>query len=180
MTAPGEATTEAPETAQTEAIDISSLLEAGAGATVQEDFLPPESPEAQQPDSGPVYESPAGSTGRRGRKKALGPDDQPELAELFTEDGIGQIVTDGLQAFFRSCGAEPMQQKQENSMRRIVAYYCRVRLPVDAGKYQPELLLISCLASAIIPRIGPIATKTSPFWARMKEKVVGIFKRKAE
>ena len=115
----------------------------------------------------------------RGKKgKSLGPDDKSELQEFFTQDGIGQIVARGFDAFFVACGADKMGQAESNNMAKVVAYYCRARLPSGAGAYQPELLLLATVGMAVLPRLGPIAEKTEPTRARFGEWIRGVFKRK--
>lgn len=114
---------------------------------------------------------------RKPGKKALGPDDKEELAEFFTQDGIGGIVARGFDAFFVTCGAEPMTQKESNNMAKVVAYYFRARLPKEAGAYQPELLLAATIGFAVFPRLGPITEKTGPFWRRAWDKLKSVFRR---
>ena len=114
------------------------------------------------------------------KAKTLGPQDNEDLAEFFTQDGIGQIVTRGFVAFFVACGADRMGQAEANNMSKMVAYYCRARLPKGAGAYQPELLLLATLAAAVVPRLGPIAEKTEPTRKRFGEWVRGLFRRRKE
>lgn len=112
------------------------------------------------------------------KSKTLGPDDKEELSEFFTQEGIGQIVSRGFNAFFVACGADKMEPAEANNMARIVAYYCRARLPKGAGAYQPELLLCATMIAAIAPRLGPIAEKTEPTRRRFSEWVRGLFAKR--
>ena len=112
---------------------------------------------------------------KAGKKKTLGPDDKEELADFFTQDGIGSIVARGFDAFFLACGAEKMTTPEHNNMAKITAYYFRARLPKEAGGYQPELLLFATVAMAVLPRMGPIAEKTAPFWSGLWSKVTSFF-----
>ncbi len=113
------------------------------------------------------------------RKGALGPDDKEELSDFYTQDGIGAIVARGFDAFFVACGADKMSQAESNNMAKVVAYYCRARLPKGAGAYQPELLLLATMGMAVLPRLGPIAEKTAPARERFVDWLRGLFKRKA-
>jgi hypothetical protein len=112
------------------------------------------------------------------RKGSLGPDDQMELAEFFTEDGIGAIVARGFDAFFSACDAEKMSQAESKNMAKVTAYYCRARFPKSAGAYQPEILLAATIFAAVLPRIQPIAEKTAPFWARLRDRIANRFQKK--
>jgi hypothetical protein len=112
------------------------------------------------------------------KKGALGPDDKAELAEFYTQDGIGAIVARGFDAFFVACGAEKMSQAEHNNMAKVVAYYCRARLPKGAGAYQPELLMLATVGMAVLPRLGPIAEKTAPMRERAWNWIKATFRRK--
>lgn len=114
------------------------------------------------------------------KKKTLGPQDNEELSEFFTQDGIGQIVARGFNAFFVACGADKMEQAEYNNMAKMVAYYCRARLPKGAGEYQPELLLGATLVAAVAPRLGPIAEKTEPTRKRFADWVRGLLRKRKE
>ena len=173
-------------------------LEPASEEQIQELFDGPEATEpASIPEPGPdfetAFEAPKSDAGNfdyqdfahfdapktaTKSRKTLGPDDKEELAEFFTKDGIGSIVARGLNAFFKACDAEQMSVAESNNVAQVTAYYCRARLPKGAGAYQPELLLFATLAMAILPRMGPIAEKTAPFWTRAWERARGFFQRK--
>ena len=158
---------------------------------------PPETVEGQTPAAAPVApaggmfdfsaaiagaamgDAPARATGARKPKAPLMPGAKPELEDLFTADGIGKIASKSLDAFYRSCGAAPLEVAEHNTVAKIVAHYCQVRLPADAGAYQPEALLLFAILSTLPPRVEPVAEKTAPWFARGYEWAVGLFKRKA-
>lgn len=141
----------------------------------------PEPPVIGTSESAPNFEFPDftlfDAPAKKG-KKTLGPDDKEELAEFFTQDGIGSIVARGFDAFFTACGADKMSQAEHNNMAKVTAYYFRARLPKEAGAYQPELLLAATVAMAVLPRMGPIAETTAPFWSRVWDKLTSLFKKK--
>lgn len=121
----------------------------------------------------------------RGRKPPVMPGAKAELEDLFTPEGAGQIVAKGLDAFYRSCGAEPLEQSEKNAVAKISAHYMQTRLPKEASAYQPEILLFFTLGSTLLPRIKPVAETTAPFWGRVWDgmsnlagRFVGLFSKK--
>lgn len=99
---------------------------------------------------------------------------QQELDVFFSPQGIGAVWTNGLNAFYVSCGAEPLKQEEAEMHARVFATWARFRLPAESSKYQPDLLLAATFAMTTLPRMQPIATKTAPFWKRVASK----FRRK--
>lgn len=137
------------------------------------------------PDDGLTVESPQVEVGERKkrqyRRRKMGPV-SPELEEMFTEAGIGSVGASGLDAFLRLCAAPPLLDAEKNQLKRVLAYYAQARMPKDAGKYQPEILLGMTLAFILVPRMGPIATTTAPgirrFGSWIGDKMKRLFRRK--
>jgi hypothetical protein len=94
-----------------------------------------------------------------------------DLAKLYTPGGIGRVVTNALDAFYKLCGAPPLDDEDTETTRKIVAEYFKARMPKEASAYQPELMLAIQLAVLTLPRVQPIAAKTAPFWRRMWDKI---------
>lgn len=102
----------------------------------------------------------------RTRKSKLGGEIPVDKKDLFTADGVGEVMADALDGFFAWCGAEKMDEKAYKASRRLFAYYLQVRAPDDAGKYQPELLLGMHLLAQVVPRLPQITEKTAPWYRR--------------
>jgi hypothetical protein len=118
------------------------------------------------------------------RRRRMGPSVDPELEALFTEAGIGAVAASGLDGFFRVCAAPPMSDVEKRHMEKVVAYYAQQRMPKEASKYQPEILLGLMLSFIVIPRLGPISRTTGPvvrpFFSRVWGGIRRIFRRKQD
>jgi hypothetical protein len=97
-----------------------------------------------------------------------------ELEVFFSPQGIGAVWTNGINAFYVACGAEPLTAPEADMHAKAFATWARYRLPANASKYQPDLLLAATLAMTTLPRMQPIAKTTVPFWRR----VVAKFRRR--
>lgn len=117
--------------------------------------------DATLPPSGFQYDAPRAKGTRR-----MGMEVDPKLAELFTPDGIGAIFSHGLNAFYTACEAAPLSDDEDKLIRKMFAFYMQARMPEDAGKYQPELLLFGAIAGSLVPRLPQVAPKTAPFFKR--------------
>lgn len=169
-------TTETPE-------DLAHLFDEGAGLRQEtEESASLESFQFSQPDEvAEVSEEPKQKR-KYTRRRRLGPAVDPELEALFTEAGIGAVAASGLDGFFRVCAAAPMSDVERRHMEKVVAYYAQQRMPKEASKYQPEILLGLMLSFIVIPRLGPISRTTGPvvrpFFSRLWNGVKRIVTRK--
>lgn len=116
------------------------------------------------------YDAPKSAKTKRG---PMGPV-APEMAELFTPDGIGLIFSRGVDAFYKACEAAPLSEDEDKLLRKIFAYYCQARMPSDAGKYQPEIMLIGVLGASLVPRLPQVAPATAPLFKRAGSFIWGI------
>lgn len=166
------------------------------------EFVPEESPAPPTPPASPVpTEAQSGGfdwetfgdnaargpgvettyeTGTRKGAAKLGPTAKIDLADFFTEDGIGKVVARGLDGFYVSCGAPEMDRAEFNQIARVVAYYCQARLPSNAKDYQPEILLLATIGMTTLPRLGPVVKTVTPWWQGAWRWVKGLFSRKEE
>lgn len=126
------------------------------------------SPPAETPPEF-VYDAPKSKT----KRGPMGPV-APEMAELFTPDGVGLIFSRGVDAFYRACEAAPLSEDEDKLLRKIFAYYCQARMPADAGKYQPEIMLIGVLGSSLVPRLPQVAPATAPLFTRVGRAIWGF------
>lgn len=190
-----EATEETPSTTPEEsAAELASIFDAGAGVESDEeksdgpsfgDFSFSGGDDAREPEAHDDAPKPKRKYTRR---RKMGPTADPEIEALFTEAGIGAVAASGLDAFFRVCTAPPMSPEEKRHMEKVVAYYAQQRMPKEASKYQPEILLGMMLAFIVVPRLGPIASKTEPVWRpvfgalwggvkRITSRVFSVFRR---
>lgn len=100
-----------------------------------------------------------------------------ELDAFFSEQGIGTVFTNGLNAFYLSCGAVQLTPEEQPMMARVFAQWARFRLPSGASSYQPDILLCACLMMTTLPRMQPIANTTAPFWRRFFTRLFAPFRR---
>ena len=113
---------------------------------------------------------------RRGKKELTAEEQQAEQAAadldaFFSPDGIGAVFTNGLNAFYLSCGAAPLTEQEQPMLARVFAQWARYRLPARASAYQPDILLVATVSMATLPRLKPIAEKTAPWWRRLFAKL---------
>lgn len=146
--------------------ELSSLFDEGAGLASSDDKPSLESFAFGSADThdAPPLEVEDRPKRKYTRRRKLGPTVDPELEALFTEAGIGAVAASGLDGFFRVCAAPPMTPEERRHMEKVVAYYAQQRMPKEASKYQPEILLGMMLAFIVVPRLGPISEKTAPVW----------------
>ncbi len=101
-----------------------------------------------------------------------------ELDVFFSPQGIGAVWTNGLNAFYVACGAEPLKTEEAEMHARVFATWAKYRLPARASEYQPDLLLAATFAMTTLPRMQPIARTTAPFWKRVTARIGSIVRRK--
>lgn len=101
-----------------------------------------------------------------------------ELEVFFTPEGIGKVFTNGLDAFFTSCGAVPLTPEEQPALAATFALWTKYRMPASAGSYQPDLLLGALVSMAVFNRAQPIAEATAPFWRRALTKLAAPFRRR--
>lgn len=149
-------------TASGESGSIEDIIARGASASVSEPVT--------APDPGDVT---FGDKPRRGRKtkaeRAAEEAEAQAAAELevfFSPQGIGAVWTNGINAFYVACGADPLTMPEADMHAKAFAAWARYRLPASASKYQPDLLLAATLAMTTLPRMQPIARTTVPLWRR--------------
>lgn len=109
----------------------------------------------------------------RPRKTAATVPEAGKMDALFSEKGVGVLWVNGWNAFFNFCGANKLTPEEEKQQASVFAYWCKARLPETPEKYQPDILLAATLLMSLVPRIAPIAEKTSPWWKRMFNKLRG-------
>lgn len=132
---------------------------------------PPVQPEAF------AYEAPKQTAKPR---RTMGVEVEPDMKAMFTPDSVGRIFTTGIDAFYRACEAPTLSPEEDQLLRTTFAYYMQMRMPKDAAKYQPEILLIGMLATTLFPRLPQVAPATAPLFTRIWFFLSAPFRRKVE
>jgi hypothetical protein len=148
------------EGAADQSLDVAEIME-GAADTVS---VPEPGP---MPEPGfPVEEGKR----KRGRPRK-NPEPPNELEAFFSPEGIGRVWVTGLNAFYMMCEAPTLSPQEEALHKASFAKVVKKWLPAESAQYQPELLLLACVAMSTLPRMNPIAKKTAPFWRRVYDRM---------
>lgn len=151
--------------------DLEKLMEQAIGDAHQYDT--PAAAAAPESGAAPaaepfVYEAPrASSSSTKGTRRTMGIPVPPSMAELFTPDSIGRVFTTGLNSFYLACEAAPLSEEEDQTLRKMFAYYMQARMPESAGRYQPELLLVAAIGASLVPRLPQVAPRTAPLFSRV-------------
>jgi hypothetical protein len=108
----------------------------------------------------------------------MGVEVEPDMKAMFTPDSVGRIFTTGIDAFYRACEAPALTPEEDQTLRTVFAYYLQVRMPKDAAKYQPEILLVGMLATTLFPRLPQVAPATAPLFTRIWNFLSAPFRKK--
>lgn len=100
------------------------------------------------------------------------------LGELFTKDGFGEVVVEGLNSFYKYCEAPTFDDNEKKITKEVVAYYAQMRFPEDLTQFQPEVLLIIALGLPLLRRMEPVQKKTAPLFKKWAEGIIGLFRKK--
>lgn len=144
--------------------------------------------ESFTPDEGDEYEEtgePEPAPKReRVKSKQFGGEIPPEMRDLFSAQGFGEIMTQGTNGFYQFCDAPVLDDVEAKLSRQAWAYWAQCRIPEDFTIFQPELILLAALAMPLVrhnrmEKVGPkIRPGLSRIWSWVTSPVRWLFKKK--